>query len=77
MSGLANCNQTSRVVKALQRAGFVTDEGTNHTIMRHPDGRYTTVPRHRLVKPGLLRLILRQCGLSEDDFVRLYRGKRL
>jgi predicted RNA binding protein YcfA (HicA-like mRNA interferase family) len=76
MSRLANCNHTSRVVRALERAGFIAEHGTNHTVMRHPDGRYTTVPRHRRVKPGLLRLILRQCGVSEDEFLTLYHGRR-
>jgi predicted RNA binding protein YcfA (HicA-like mRNA interferase family) len=39
----------------------VTDEGT----------RTATVPRHRIVAPGTLRSIIRQAGLTEDEFERL------
>lgn len=69
---LANANVTSRVVRALQRAGFQVEEGAGHTLLKHPDGRYTTVPRHRTVKPGLLRLILKQCRITEAEYRRLY-----
>jgi predicted RNA binding protein YcfA (HicA-like mRNA interferase family) len=36
-----------RVVRALEKAGFVEVRTTaSHHIMRHPDGRGTTVPVH-------------------------------
>mgnify|MGYP001588033544 CR=1 FL=1 len=40
--------------------------------MEHPDGRYTVVPNHRTLKVGTLRAILKQCGLSEPEFLELY-----
>jgi predicted RNA binding protein YcfA (HicA-like mRNA interferase family) len=37
-----------RVVRALERAGFkVARVAGSHHVMRHPDGRGTTVPVHR------------------------------
>ena len=73
MPRLANANVTAKVLKALQRAGFERDEGGGHTVMHHPDGRMTTIPRHRRLGVGLLRAILRQCGLSEREYLKLYR----
>ncbi|HTV47660.1 MAG TPA: type II toxin-antitoxin system HicA family toxin [Phycisphaerae bacterium] len=72
MSRLANANVTSRVVRALKRFGFEEYAGSKHTIMTHPDGRYTTVPRHPRINPMLLKKILKQCGIGEDEFIRNY-----
>jgi predicted RNA binding protein YcfA (HicA-like mRNA interferase family) len=60
----------SQLVNALEKAGFVVG---SHHIMRHPDGRRTTVPVHagRDIRPGTLRNILRDTGLTVDDLRRL------
>lgn len=68
----------ARVVKALQRAGFtVARISGSHHIMRHADGRGTTVPVHgsREVAKGTLRSILKDIGLSADDLIRLDKGR--
>ncbi len=63
-----------RVVKALEQVGFavVRVQGSHH-IIRHPDGRGTTVPVHqgRDVAKGTLRNILADVGLSIDELQRL------
>ena len=59
-----------RVVKALERAGFkVARIAGSHHILRHPDGRGTTVPVHsgRDVAKGTLRGILADIGMSVDE----------
>lgn len=59
----------AKVVKALEKHGFkVARISGSHRIMRHPDGRGTTVPVHqgRNVAKGTLR-ILRDAGLTVDD----------
>lgn len=59
-----------KIVKALERHGFVVDRvrGSHH-IMRHPDGRGTTVPVHRGrdVARGTLGGILRDVGMTVDQ----------
>lgn len=63
-----------RVVKALEKAGFKIARITgSHHIMRHPDGRGTTVPVHpgRELAKGTLRGILADIGLSVDEFRQL------
>lgn len=73
MSKLANRNATRKVIAALKRAGFKVEQGKRHTIVFHPDGRYSTVPQHPRVKPNLLRTILKQLKITEDEFVKHYR----
>jgi predicted RNA binding protein YcfA (HicA-like mRNA interferase family) len=63
-----------RVVRALERAGFkVARVAGSHHIMRHPDGRGTTVPVHpgRDLAKGTLRNILTDAGLTIEEFQRL------
>ncbi len=64
------------VVKALGRAGFfsVRQKGS-HVRLIHSDGRRTVVPVHRGedVDRRLLRAIIRQCGLSTDEFLELLK----
>lgn len=59
-------------VKALQKAGFLWDhtEGS-HMILIHPTGRRLSVPRHKELGRGLLRVLVRDAGLSRDEFVDL------
>ncbi len=59
-----------RLVRALEKAGFkVARVVGSHHIMRHPDGRGTTVPVHpgREVAKGTLRGILKDTGLSVEE----------
>lgn len=58
------------IVKALERHGFVVARiAGSHHVMRHSDGRGTTVPVHgnRDVAKGTLRGILRDVGLTIDE----------
>ncbi len=62
------------VIAALGRAGFavVRVKGSHH-LLRHADGRTTTVPVHgsEIIGPGLLGKILRDCDLSRENFLDL------
>jgi predicted RNA binding protein YcfA (HicA-like mRNA interferase family) len=57
----------------LQRAGFVIRrQSGSHMVLRHPDGRQTYVAMHPGDIPtGTLRAMLKQAGLSEEEFRRL------
>lgn len=62
------------VITALQKLGFEVDHVTgSHYIFRHPDGRRAVIPYHdnRDIKQGVLRSILRQAGLTVDEFKNL------
>jgi predicted RNA binding protein YcfA (HicA-like mRNA interferase family) len=63
-----------RIVRALERSGFKVARVTgSHHIMRHPDGRGTTVPVHpgRDVAKGTLRGILADAGMTVQQFEQL------
>ena len=62
-----------RVIRALQRAGFVVDRiaGSHHLLVHQDDPRLlVTVPMHagRDIKAGTLRGIIRQAGLTVEEF---------
>ena len=63
----------SDVVSALQRIGFsVRRQHGSHIIMRRDSPfAQTVVPNHRQIDRGTLRAILRQIGLSPEEFPRL------
>ena len=62
------------VAEALGHAGFsVVRIRSSHHLLRHPDGRTTVVPVHagETIGPGLMSKILRDCGLTREEFAAL------
>lgn len=62
------------VLKRLRKAGFevVRHRGGSHRVIRNADGRQVVVPFHTKTLPkGTFRSILRQAGLSEEEFQKL------
>lgn len=59
------------LIKALKRGGFqiVRQKGSHVSLQK---GSYkTVVPLHEELAKGTLLGILRQCGLSKDDLIKL------
>jgi len=58
------------VLAKLLRAGFVdVRQSGSHKVLRHPDGRQSYVAMHPGTLPtGTFRKILKQAGLSEEQF---------
>jgi predicted RNA binding protein YcfA (HicA-like mRNA interferase family) len=63
----------SDVIRALQKQGFsVRRQHGSHIIMRRNNPlAQTVVPNHRQIDRGTLRAILRQTGLSVNEFNNL------
>lgn len=62
------------VVKALAKIDYELDHQTgSHMILRQrePPHRRITVPRHREIAKGTLRAIIREAGLTVEEFLRL------
>jgi predicted RNA binding protein YcfA (HicA-like mRNA interferase family) len=61
-----------KVIRALESAGFsyVRTKGS-HAVYRDGNGRTVLIPQHGVVKRGTLASILRQAGLTPDEFLKL------
>ena len=59
-------------VRTVGRIGYTLDrmEGS-HMILIGPTGRRLTVPRHRKLGRGLLRALIRDAGLTREEFLEL------
>ena len=73
MTGGLPTLRAREVVRALERAGFVEKRVSgSHCLMGHSQdpARMVTVPLHgaRDLKPGTLRAIIRQAGLTVEAF---------
>ena len=72
-----NCDQ---LVRALRRAGFEErrQRGSHLHLRRQSDGKRVTVPVHkgRIVPIGTLQAILRDAGISNEEFRELLGGQK-
>jgi predicted RNA binding protein YcfA (HicA-like mRNA interferase family) len=62
------------VVRAMEKIGYKLDrQRGSHMVLRQaiPPFRRLTIPDHKEVAKGTLRAILRQAGLSVEQFVAL------
>lgn len=61
-------------MRAFERIGYRLDHQTgSHLILRHetPPHRRLTVPDHRELARGTLRSLIRDAGLTVEEFSRL------
>lgn len=63
-----------KVIRVLEAIGFerIRQSGS-HATFRHPDGRWTIVSIHpgKTIPRGTLRKILRDAGLTVEEFIEL------
>lgn len=62
------------VVKAFARIGYeMNHQSGSHMVLRHarPPHRHLSVPNHREVAKGTLRGLIRDAGLTVEEFVAL------
>ena len=71
MSRLPVCSGQDSI-RVFQKLGYQVDHQTgSHIILRHPQMRRLTVPNHREMAKGTLRALIREAGLTKDEFVNL------
>ena len=59
-------------IRAFQKLGYQVDHQTgSHLILRHPQMRRLTVPNHRELAKGTLRALIREAGLTKEEFINL------
>jgi predicted RNA binding protein YcfA (HicA-like mRNA interferase family) len=55
-------------VKSLRRLGFIVTRQDGSHIRLSKDTRHVTVPNHRALLPKTLQSILRQAGVTVEEF---------
>ena len=59
-------------VRAFHKLGYAVDHQTgSHVILRHPRMRRLTVPSHRQLAKGTLRALIREAGITKEEFSAL------
>ena len=65
--------KSREIIRILKKFGFyeIRQKGS-HLCLKHPDGRFTLVPKHGSedIGKGLLRQILREAGISPQEFIK-------
>ena len=60
------------VIKALSKIGYyVRDQKGSHVHLRHPYRKPLTVPDHPEIARGTLRAIIKEAGLTVEEFLDL------
>lgn len=57
------------VARALRRLGFAELRQTGSHLILRKEGRTVVVPQHKPLKPGTLKGIIEQAGLTLEQFV--------
>ncbi|MEX1049188.1 MAG: type II toxin-antitoxin system HicA family toxin [Akkermansiaceae bacterium] len=63
-------HKAKEVLRKLKRAGFEERrQSGSHLVLRHDNGRQTYLPMHTGDVPtGTFKAILKQAGISEEEF---------
>lgn len=72
MSRLPICSG-ARAIRAFERAGWTRDrqKGDHVSLTKPGSSRVLTVPLHKELAPGTLRRLIRDAGLTVEEFLKL------
>ena len=60
------------VLSILESIGYyVRDQKGSHIHLRHPTRKPLTIPNHKEIARGTLRQIIKDAGLTVEEFLRL------
>ncbi len=62
------CVSDAKVAKALERLGFIRQRQKGSHLVLQRGSNFCVVPMHREVDQGTLRGVLRQAGISPEEF---------
>jgi len=69
---------SQRLIKILEKIGFkIIRQKGSHVIMINDRDTRIVIPVHpgKDVKPGLIRAIIKEAGLSREEFFRILKEK--
>ena len=60
-------------IKAFSKAGWIPHRQVgSHVVLRKEESKLTlSIPKHKELKPGLLRHLIKASGLTVEDFEKL------
>jgi predicted RNA binding protein YcfA (HicA-like mRNA interferase family) len=61
----------SEAARALRRAGFESLRQTGSHLIMRKESRTVVVPQHKPIKPGTLKGMMEQAGMTVEEFVAL------
>lgn len=71
--------EADRHLKAFERAGWRLDRitGSHYILVKDGVDYHLVIPYHRgqIVKLGLLKGLIRDAGLTNDEYLNLFHGK--
>ena len=57
------------VIKVLAKIGYyIRGQTGSHIHLRHPERQALTIPNHKEIARGTLRTIIKQAGLTVEEF---------
>ncbi|MGB8507197.1 MAG: type II toxin-antitoxin system HicA family toxin [Pyrinomonadaceae bacterium] len=72
MAGKLPALRPNKVIKALERSGFYVHHVKGGHYFLRKDGNNIIIPYHNKdLKPGTLRAIIKQSGLTVEEFLAL------
>lgn len=58
--------------KIFEKYGYTYDHQTgSHIIMYHVSKPTLSIPNHKELAPGLLRGLIRKCGITVEEFLKM------
>jgi predicted RNA binding protein YcfA (HicA-like mRNA interferase family) len=61
-----------QAIRAFERAGYAVNRiSGRHVIMTHEERATISIPRHRVLKTGLLTAKIKAAGLTYEEFEEL------
>jgi|WetSurMetagenome_2_1015567.scaffolds.fasta_scaffold1210897_2 predicted RNA binding protein YcfA (HicA-like mRNA interferase family) len=64
------------VIKVFEKIGYLIDHQTGSHIILYPEAPHLpllSIPRHKVIKVGLLRNLIRDAQMTVDDFCHLLK----
>lgn len=70
-----SCNSGMQAIKAFSKAVWLPHRQVgSHVVLRKEGSKVTlTVPKHKELKPGLLRNLIKASGLTVEEFEALLK----
>ncbi|MEA2081480.1 MAG: type II toxin-antitoxin system HicA family toxin [Elusimicrobiota bacterium] len=64
----------AKLIKILGRMGYyIRGQEGSHIHLRHPWRKSLTVPNHKIIARGTFRFIIKETGMSKNEFLKLLK----